>query len=95
MKSFLGVLSCFVIYTISKFYSYDSHQRFFTNSYNIEEIFFSSLEAGIVYMVYVFDFKHWDPNRPMSSSNANVLISAPGIDAVEVQVPSDAESEHR
>jgi hypothetical protein len=46
-------------------------------------------------MVYVFDFKHWDPNRPMSSSNANVLISAPGIDAVEVQVPSDAESEHR
>ena len=46
-------------------------------------------------MVYVFDFKHWDPNRPMSSSNANVLISAPGIDAVEVQVPSDVESEHR
>ena len=45
-------------------------------------------------MVYVFDFKDWDPNRPMSSTNANVLISAPGIDAVEVQVPSDPESEH-
>ena len=33
-------------------------------------------------MVYVFDFKQWDPHRPLSASKAKIIISGDGIETI-------------